>query len=179
MKRKYANRPDWTRIIEKSYKCMFIEEENFRGYVAFLALNKVREPLWVRYGQDKLCIVDDDYVWLQFFPLNGYTMLTATYDAAGELVQCYYDIVKKNGISSDWVPYCDDLYVDVVALPNGDIHTLDEDELSEAYERQAITKKEYDFAIAECTRLKQSIRDGTNYLLRSTNAYYHFLKSLR
>src|SRR5690606_6881397 len=109
MKRKYADRPDWQRILEKKYKCIFVDEEGFTGYVAFLNLIKVREPLWVTYDSEKICVVDDNYVWLQFFPTNEQFMLTATFDASGELMQCYFDVVRKNDLSANKVPYCEDL----------------------------------------------------------------------
>lgn len=70
MKIKYADRPDWSRILEKEYKCVFTEGEHFRGHVAYLKLIKVTEPLHVTYGSDQhLCIVNNNYVWLQLFLL--------------------------------------------------------------------------------------------------------------
>lgn len=94
MKRKYADRPNWKRIIEKSYSSMYVDDENFCGHVAMIILHKVREPLWVQYGQQRLCIVDDGYVWLQHVPEQGGHVLTSTFSSEGELVQCYFDIVK-------------------------------------------------------------------------------------
>lgn len=97
MKRKYADRPNWTRIIEKSYSSIFVDDGGFCGHIAFLLLHKVREPLWVHYGQRRLCIVDDGYVWLQHIPAQGGHVLTSTFNREGELVQCYFDIVKCIG----------------------------------------------------------------------------------
>lgn len=54
MKIKYANRPDWKRIIEKTYKCILIEEQDFRGYIAYLSLDQVRDPMWVTHGPRNL-----------------------------------------------------------------------------------------------------------------------------
>jgi predicted RNA-binding protein associated with RNAse of E/G family len=179
MKRKYADRPNWPRIIEKSYSGIHIKEELFNGYIGYLSLDKVKEQLWVTYGLNKLCIVDDGYVWLQHFPLNSSYVLTATYNDQGELVQGYFDIVKSVEISNESIPYCDDLFLDVVALPNDEIYTLDEDELFEAFKQQKITKDDYDFAKSEAAKLVQSIKQGQNYLLNSTETYYNFIRSLR
>lgn len=178
MKRKYADRPNMTRIVQKTFNCMLIDEDSFQGYIGFLSLDKVREPLWVTYGATELCIADDGYEWLQYFPFNGGNVLTATYDHRGNLVQCYFDIVKKVGISTENIPYCDDLYLDIVALPNGEIYILDEDELMEALEKNEITKEEYDFAKSEADSLIQNIKHGTNYLINSTDKYYNFIKTI-
>ncbi len=40
----------------------------------------------------------------------------------------------------------DDLYLDVVLLPNGKIYVLDEDELEDAYKSGDVTKEEYELA---------------------------------
>jgi predicted RNA-binding protein associated with RNAse of E/G family len=179
MKRKYADRPNWSRIVEKSYTGIHIEEKLFNGYIGYLSLDKVKEQLWVTYGSNKLCIVKDGYVWLQHFPLSSSYVLTVTFTDQGELVQGYFDIVKKVGITMESIPYCDDLFLDVVALPNGEIYTLDEDELLEAFKQQKITKEDYDFANLEAAKLVQSIEQGQNYLLNSTETYYNFIRSLR
>lgn len=178
MKRKYADRPNWSKIIDKSYSNIFIDEENFCGYVAFLSLNKVTEQLWVTYGDNRVCIVDDGYVWLQHFPVQGEVVLTATYDREGQLVQCYFDIVKSVGSTEEGIPYCDDLFLDVVALPNGEIYVLDEDELEEAYVTKQITVEEYELAKSRGIELVETLRNGTNYLLNSTQKYYCFIKEL-
>lgn len=177
MKRKYANRPGWNRIVEKSYKCIFVDDENFNGHIAQLSLTKVREPLWISYETKKLCIVDDHYVWLQFFPVDEKYMLTVTYDATGKLVQYYFDFVRKNGLTVDGIPYCEDLYLDIVVLPSGEIITLDEDELQNAFEQGMISREEYESAILTGDRLKESILSGTNDLINRAAAYVNLMKS--
>ncbi|WP_410769505.1 DUF402 domain-containing protein [Fontibacillus sp. BL9] len=179
MKRKYADRPNWSRIIDKSYTSIFIDEQNYYGHVAYLSLNKVREPLWVTYEANRLCIVDDGYVWLQHFPIHGQFVLTSTYDQEGRLIQCYFDIVKSVGASIEGIPYCDDLYIDVVALPNGEVFVLDEDELDDALRNNDITKEEHEYAKFIASELVTSLKEGRNYLLNSTERYYRFLKDLK
>jgi hypothetical protein len=178
MKRKYADRSDWQRILERSYKCIFIEEEKFTGYVAFLRLVKTREPLWVTYDAGPIRIVDDNYVWLQFFPVGGHSMLTAMFDDSGQLVQCYFDVVRKIALSERNVPYGEDMFLDIVSLPSGAIYTLDEDELLEACRNRVISQSEFDQAVAEGNRIRQSITSGTNHLVNHVAAYYHFMKDI-
>lgn len=178
MKRKYADRPGWLRISKKSYTSIFIDEQNYCGHVAYLSLDAVNRPLWVTYGSNDLCIVDNGYVWLQHFPNDGNIVLTATYNEDGDLVQCYFDIVKSVGVSHEGIPYCDDLFIDVVALPNGEIYVLDEDEIEAAYVNNEITKEEYTFAKSKALELMASLKEGRNYLLNSTEKYYRFIKDL-
>jgi predicted RNA-binding protein associated with RNAse of E/G family len=178
MKRKYADRAGWSRILNKSYSSILIDEINFYGHIAYLELSKVKEPLLVTYGYNKLCIVDDSYVWLQHFPIRGDVVLTSTFDQDGHLVQCYFDIVKSVGVTLQGIPYCDDLFIDVVVLPNGEIYLLDEDELEEAYKNNVITEGDYEFAKCKALELVESIKEGSNYLMNSTERYYTLMKGI-
>ena len=47
------------------------------------------------------------------------------------------------------MPYLEDLYLDIVLLPTGEIVLLDGDELIEALAKQVITQQEYDSAYSE------------------------------
>jgi predicted RNA-binding protein associated with RNAse of E/G family len=178
MKRKFADRPNWSRILKKSYKQISIDEENFYGYVSLLNLEEVLEPLIVKYNNTEICIVDDGYFWMQHFPHNGQCMMTTTFDDKGRIVQWYFDIIKKNGITTDGIPYCDDLFLDIVALPNGEIYTLDEEELLLAYEEGKITVDEYEYANSEGLILRETIRNKRNYLMNTSEAYFSFLRSI-
>lgn len=179
MKRKFADRPNWSRIIKKSYTGIEIHEDSFQGHLGYLLLEEVRDQLWVAYGSKRICIVDDGYVWLQHFPMDGRSVLTSTFDDQGELVQGYFDIVKTVGVTAEGIPYCDDLFLDVVALPNGEIYTLDEDELLAALKQDQITQEDFDFAYLAATELTKEIEGNRNYLLNATKTYYKFIKEIR
>ncbi|TLS50292.1 DUF402 domain-containing protein [Paenibacillus antri] len=179
MKRKFADRPNWSRIIKKSYTGIEVHEDSFHGRLGYLLLDEVRDQLWVTYGSKRLCIVDNGYVWLQHFPKNGKYVLTSTFDDQGELVQGYFDIVKNVGVTVEGIPYCDDLFLDVVALPSGETYTLDEDELIEALKQDRISQEDFDFAYLAATELTKEIEENRNYLLNATKTYYKFIKELR
>lgn len=176
MKRKFADRPDWTRIIDKTYLNMFVDENNFKGQITYLVADNVSETLWASFCDHHLCIVDKGYVWLQQFPEEGHHVLTATYDQNGVLVYCYFDIVKSVGTTDKGIPYYDDLYIDVVAFPNGEIYVLDENELEEAYRNKEINKEEFELARKEVSSLITSIKEGTNVQLNATLKYYEVMK---
>ncbi|WP_199620082.1 DUF402 domain-containing protein [Paenibacillus alkalitolerans] len=127
---------------------------------------------------EKLCIADDGYVWMQHFPINMNYVLTSSYDAEGNIVQWYFDIVKRVGTTETGVPYCDDLYLHVVVLPGGGVYLLDEDELKEALLRNIIGNDDYSLAYNAANRLMKELRENDNYLIRSNRMYYQFMLSL-
>ena len=61
-------------------------------------------------------------------------------------MQYYIDVAKEYEIDDCGLPYFDDLYLDVVLLPNGKMYVLDEDELEDAYKSGDVTKEEYELA---------------------------------
>ncbi|MCI0765656.1 DUF402 domain-containing protein [Bacillus sp. TL12] len=142
MKRKYGDGSTWERLIEKTYEVKTIEQ----GMLGVLCMQKVKEPSYKQYNNQKLCIVNDGYIWVQYFISDKNFAITAMLNEKKELVQYYIDVAKKYKIDERGMPYFDDLYLDVVLLPNGDVYLLDEDELEEAYIDGAISKEEYNEA---------------------------------
>lgn len=69
--------------------------------------------------------------------------LTAFYNSQNELMEWYFDISKANFIDEDGMPCTDDIFLDLVILPNGNAITLDADELREALDRMEISADEY------------------------------------
>ena len=78
----------------------------------------------------------------------------------------------------DGIPYEDDLYLDVVIVPDGRIHVLDEDELKSAYDRKEVSKEEYEMAYRVANKI---IEKGKNkkYLDELTKFTTKYLKILR
>ena len=50
LKRKYGDRSDWKRVIERKYAQSYIDTNEFKGYITLLNTVKVAEPLSVKYG---------------------------------------------------------------------------------------------------------------------------------
>lgn len=46
--------------------------------------------------------------------------MTTVINEKGEVVQWYFDITLANALTKEGVPYFDDLFLDVVVLPNKD-----------------------------------------------------------
>lgn len=178
MKKKIANRPDWFRILEKRYAQTFLEEERFTGYVSLLTLKKVKEPLYVNYNGKDVCIVNDGYLWLMHFPTSGNYAVTTTIDNKGNIVQWYIDIIRSTGLTEAGIPYIEDLYLDIVYLPDGNMYVLDHDELEDAYANEVITETEYFTAKETVAQLTQLIADQQHYIITETPRHLELLMNL-
>lgn len=121
MKRKYGDRSDWKRVLDREYVQSYLETDNFKGYLSLLKITKVNEPLYVKYADQNICIVNDGYLWLQQFPSDKHHSVTTMFDEKGQIVQWYIDICDTNGVSEDNVPWMDDLFLDIVVLPSGEV----------------------------------------------------------
>ena len=89
-----------------------------------------------------------------------------------ERVGYYFDISLENGVDEESnIPYYSDLYLDI-AITNGDIEVLDEDELEDALKNKAITKKQYDLANSVKDNLLKSIKNNNNNYYKSMFKIY-------
>jgi len=172
MKRKFIDKEDWPRVTEKRFKCTYINNEEFNGYVSTVYIDKVKEPLNVSTNGKEFCLADEGYIWLQHVPLKRNYALTTMYNSNKEIVQWYFDICKPYEISESGVPFFQDLYLDVVVLPSGKVILLDQHELSHALKSGAISEKEYSDANKQATLLIEDIKNGTNDLLQFSKEYF-------
>lgn len=179
MKQKHANRPDWGRILHKRYFQEHLIEDDFEGYITYLLLDAVKEPLIVKYGIDEICIADDGYSWIMLFPTNKLYSLTVMINQEYEVLQYYFDIVKSIEISTEGIPFIEDMYLDYIVLPNGSLIVKDEEELDEAYQTNLISDEEYKGALLEGDRLRNSISNHTNELINGMNRFVDRLRRIR
>lgn len=121
-----------------------------------------------------LCMANNNYKWLEFYDYSKKCRLTAMYNDKNEIIEWYFDIARKIG-KENGMPYEDDLYLDVVVTPKGDIILLDEDELKEAFERMEITKKEYDEAYQEAKKLMDELKREKDSLQKFTDKYLEIM----
>lgn len=166
LKRKFGDRSDWKRVLIKDYAQSFIESEYFNGYVSLIRIIKVSAPLYVEYDGAKICIVDDGYSWLQQFPEGRNHSVTTMFDSSGNIVQWYIDICLQNGVSENNVPWMDDLFLDLIVLPSGEVINKDTNELEEAFVNGIINKKVYDLAREESLILNELITRNEFALLK-------------
>lgn len=159
LKRKYANRAKWVRIIEKRYSQEFIVEADFKGHVALLCMDQVEKQLFAENTGEAVCIVGNGFQWLQYFPEDDHHSVTVIFDGQDHIVQWYIDISMQNGVEKG-IPYMDDLFLDLIVLPTGEVHEKDRDELEEALSKGEINREQYDLAYREFHRVLQKIKGG-------------------
>lgn len=154
-------------IIEIEQKIKSINNEDFIGDIYLNNFKKVVTPYMLENG---VCLQDNNYKWLEFYNYNAKVLLTAMYNQNNEIIEWYFDIARSIGKENN-IPYEDDLYLDVLVKPNGEIILLDEDELKEAYERLEITKEEYDETYKVANDLIEKVKGNEEKLKQFTDNY--------
>ena len=176
MKRKFIDRSSWSRVDKSTSKTIYIENHEFKGYVYYIYCEKVNSCLEVEMQGKKVHLVDDGYKWLQILPLDKRYSITTMIDDKDEIVQWYFDITKQNAIDINSQPFYDDLYLDVVVFPSGEIVLLDEDELKAALESGDITQIDFDLAYNETNHIMKGIAKDDTFL---SNMSYNDLEFFR
>lgn len=162
MKRRYADNRQNKDIIDRSIIVKELEDK----YIAKLTILDVTK-CW-KVDVEKRTILDKDYIWLEIYPKDKHYCITAMYDNNRVLKEWYFDIVINNGIE-DGIPYEDDLYLDVVIVPDGRIHILDEDELLEARDNNIITDNDVKLAYDTKDYIINEFGNNIDKLLKTTN----------
>jgi predicted RNA-binding protein associated with RNAse of E/G family len=179
MKRKFADRSNWRRPVERRFKMSYMDNDEFRGYVTAIYLDRVLSPLNVTVNGKEVCVIDSGFVWMQHFPMNSNHAMTTMFNRNREIVQWYFDISKEIGVDSRGIPYQDDLYLDVVVLPPMELELIDEDDLEEALRSRKITLGDYELAYREARDLMEKLSNGTYGLIKYCKKHLNYLDSLK
>ncbi len=144
MNRRYANRHKLSKPnSDLIYIVKSIKESYFNGDVCYYNFKNANIKKSTPKGK---VIIDNNYKLLGFYDYSCKVKLSAFYDKNGNIIEWYFDIAKEIG-KENCIPYEDDLYLDIVVRPNGEVILLDEEELKEALKRFEITKTEYEMAL--------------------------------
>lgn len=158
---------------------MIVSDGEFDGHITLFRINAVRKPLYVPNCGQMICIADSGYSWLHHIPRNGRHVITAMFDAAGDVVQWYIDICSGTGVSDDLVPWFDDLYLDLIVQTSGEFELLDADELQEALDTGVIDQALFDLAWEEANRLQELLeRNHFGQLTLASNYRKQLLKRI-
>lgn len=166
LKKRYADRYVGNRATA-DLKMISITDDYFSGDIYYYDFINVKEKILIPNGK---CIMDNNYKWLEFYDYSSKVKLTAIYDENNEIIEWYFDIAREI-VKDNGVPYEDDLYLDVVVTPNGDIKLLDEDELKEAYNKREMTTEEYKNAYKEAENLMNKLKNNKDRLKEYTDRY--------
>ena len=170
LKKRYANRYEFQD--STIYKIKSIKSDEFTGDICYYRFKSVNRKIYIPNGT---CIMDNNYEWLEFYDYNSKIKLSALYNNNKEIIEWYFDIAKEIGKENE-VPYEDDLYLDVVVNPDGEITLLDEDELKEALDRLEISKEDYDMAYNKSNMLMNKLKGNKGKLEEFTNKYLNEMR---
>lgn len=173
LKKRMANRKSEGTKVEQKQK--EIKENDFRGDIFLNHFIEVTTPIYV-FSNKQLCIQNTGYKWLEFYDYKAKVKLTAIYDETDKIIEWYFDIAREIG-KENGIPYEDDMYLDVVIRPNGEINLLDEDELQEALTKYEITQKEYEETYQIAYDLIEKISGKKEEIQKFTNKYLQFMLS--
>jgi uncharacterized protein len=174
---KRADRLGWPRLRAQRFICQRISNAHVNGYATLLHMVDVAEPLWVTHHEQRICIADAGYTWLQIFPEGAFYTHTTMFDADGKPVQEYIDLVAEQGVGNDGIPWYDDLYLDIAWIPEETPLLLDQEELEAAHAIGAITEEQYDLARGETARLLVMLTLGDYALPDVAHASYPALRA--
>lgn len=176
MKINYADRRNDKNIVSKKFKISDSTNKNFKGKVALIEIDRVEKKFIAKRldGTNEI-VIDNNYKIMTFFPEKGCYCMTVMYDNNSNLLQWYFDITKTNCEYDLEIPYGEDMYLDVVVLPNGDFYTLDEDDLKDALNEGIINKNEFDNAYVSMHNIEQMIKDDFEELKKFTEESFNLL----
>ena len=95
LKIKSLKRTEMSRILDKKFSAIEVNEKYFCGIVAMLTFIDIASPLYVPSPIGKVCIADKNYKWLQFAPKNSNWWLTVMFDDKNQIIESYFDITQK------------------------------------------------------------------------------------
>ena len=157
MKRSKLTYDEWKCIETKKLKGKRVNTDSFKGYIGILEIEKVTEKQIWRFNDEDIIVCDNGLKWLSVLPQNDFYCITAMMNENDDILLWYIDMIAKQGIDADSIPYFDDLYLDLVVYPDGMVKEDDMDELQEALAIGDITKQQFDLALNTCEKLKSGL----------------------
>lgn len=155
MKKKPFDHRSWHRVISSEQHVHILSE----GVLVDFLAGEVTKPLTVWSCGQQVTVLDSQFRWIYFAPTGGHHALTVQLDAQDIPVQFYIDINQANAVQEDGIPYGLDLYLDVVALPEGwkvkSSEIIDADELEAALFEGKVSEEQATFARNEAQKLLQ------------------------
>ena len=155
IKRKTLRRAEWWGGWEMRFAWGGFAGFGVQGVAALLRVDRVQVPLMD--GDRMLC--GAGYDWLQLAPQGERWWCTAFFRPDGQLEQLYFDITRGNALNGP-DSHFEDLFLDVVAEPDGRVFRLDEAELRAAVDAGLVSSAEAARARADADALEVRLRAG-------------------
>lgn len=138
----------------------------FSGTVLLIRLGPIKWPDYGTYERDgQPYVAADGYSWLKLFPEHAHYTVTAIYDERSRLVRHIVSVCKSQGVSDGGVPWYDDLYLKLMAVPDGPMYLIGEERLEEAVRRGELSESDAGLARKTAGHVLAEYRRGSFDLL--------------
>lgn len=157
MKKSRLSYDEWKCILSKKQKIELFNNEIINGYVSLILIKEVSTPQIWKFNGQEIIVCQNGYQWLSILPCNEYYCITAMLNEQKDILLWYIDMICTQGVDQDGIPYFEDLYLDLVVYPNGEIVEDDMDELDDALNQRNITEVQFELAINTSRKLKMGV----------------------
>lgn len=145
MKMKYLDKRGWRRLLHSTYDEMLTRFKGEEFLVGLIDMKKIRSPLVVPVVNKSVKVVDENYKWLQILPRDRKYSMTVMYDENWKVLQYYFDVNTAHYLELGNARRID-VYLDVLALPDGEYELVDEKDIRRALKNNKITEAEMNAA---------------------------------
>lgn len=178
MKKSRLTCDEWHCITSKRFTQIRVEKEYFTGVVAGLFIDEVTTPqVWKYRGKD-VVVCDKDMKWVLIMPEKEHYLITAMLNKSDEVVVWYIDIIASSALDKDGVISYEDLYLDLIVYPDGNIIVDDMDELELALEKNDISQELFDLAIKTSNSLKSNFLGDIKKIKNLTKQCFNEVRSI-
>ena len=164
-----------------------IKDEDLNAYITLKEINAVSEPHIIPVNGNWITKLDKNYTILEYTPLDKLYNVRVHINDKLEILEYYFDIILENkieNIDGQYVPFYNDLYLDVVyyqeaATKSSKFILLDDrDELKEALRNGIIDEEEYNLAYSEANKLMEELKQEKNiFVNRNLEDYFKYRKN--
>lgn len=177
MKINYADRKNDRNILKKKFVMLNSENTEFKGKIGLIKLEEVKHNFIAeRPNGKKEIVIDNGYKILTYFPEKEAYCCSVMYNKNNKILQWYFDILKSNCKYDNGIPYGEDMFLDVIALPNGEYYTLDEDDLNKAFNDKIVSLGDFTKAYINIDKVENIIKYSFNDLYKFTTESFKKLQ---
>lgn len=168
MKRSRLSYDEWKCILSKKQKIKLFNNQIMDGFISLIDIEEVSAPQVWKFNGEDIIVCQSGYKWLSILPSKENYCITAMMNKNKEVLLWYIDMIATKGVGKDGIPYFDDLYLDLVAYPDGTVLEDDRNELEDALNQGDITMELSELANSTCQKLKAGILSDTEYFRKYT-----------
>ena len=175
MKIKYLDKRGWRRLLKSTYDEKLTSFNGEKFLVSLIDMKEIRSPLVVPVVNKEVKVVDKDYKWLQILPEERKYSITVMYNEKWEKLQYYFDVNTQHYLELGNARR-KDIYLDVLALPDGQYELVDEKDIHRALKNNKITKADKDKAYSVAEHIMAEIEKDFSQFEKLTD---YCLKTIR